>query len=53
MQYSSQPWTMPTQQWVSLPPNQLWQQGWRNTTMGGLQQLMTQPPMQLLPPPQI
>jgi hypothetical protein len=29
MQYTSQPWGMPTQQWVAPPPpNQLWKQGW-------------------------
>jgi hypothetical protein len=54
MKYASQPWGMPTQQWVAPPPpNQLWKQGWRNPTMGGPQQPMTQPPMQLLPPPQM
>jgi hypothetical protein len=54
MQYASQPWGMPTQQWVAPPPpNQLWKQGWRNPTIGGPQQPMTQPPMQLLPPPQM
>jgi hypothetical protein len=54
MQYASQPWGMPTQQWVAPPPpNQLWKHGWRNPTLGGPQQPMTQPPMQLLPPPQM
>jgi hypothetical protein len=53
MKYASQPWGMPTQQWVAPSPNQLWKQYWRNPTMGGPQQPMTQPPMQLLPPPQM
>jgi hypothetical protein len=52
MQYASQPWGMPTQEWVAPPlPNQLWQQRWRNPTIRGPQQPMTQPPIQLLSPP--
>jgi hypothetical protein len=42
---------MPTQQWVAPPYNKSWKQGWRNPTMGGPQQLMTQPPMKILFPP--
>jgi hypothetical protein len=53
MKYASQPWGIPNQQWVVPPPNQLWKQGWRNPTMGGPQQLMTQPTMHLLPTPQM
>jgi hypothetical protein len=42
MPYASQSWGMETQQWVaSPPPNQLWQQEWRNHQMGGRQQPMT------------
>jgi hypothetical protein len=33
MQYASQPWSIPTQQWVDPPlTNQLWKQGWINAT---------------------
>jgi len=35
------------------PPNQLWQHGWRNPTVGVHQHSMTKPPMQILPPPQM
>jgi hypothetical protein len=53
MQYASQALGIPTQQWVAPPPNELWQKGWRNPTIGGPQKLMTHPPMKVLPPPQM
>jgi hypothetical protein len=45
MKYDSQPWGMPTKKWVAPPLDHLWKQGWINATMGGPQQLMTQPSM--------
>jgi len=53
IQHIYQPWIIPTQQWVAPPPNCLWKQGWINPSMQEPQQLMTQPPMQLLHPPQM
>jgi len=54
MQFASQPWGMPTQQWVPPPPpNRLWQQGWGNPTVARPQQRMRKPPMQLLLTPQM
>jgi hypothetical protein len=54
MQFVSKPWGIPAQKWVAPPPpNQLWKQEWRKPIVGGPKQPMTQPPMQILPLPQI
>jgi hypothetical protein len=54
MQYASQPWGITTQYSMSPHPlNLLWKHRWRNRTIGGPQKPMTQPPMQLLPHPQM